>query len=93
MRTADRWLIPGAVEIKLREVPPFGDQVQKGTLLVDFVYRVIDHRVPRTFNPMAVTKVSRLTEVCAFFRMFHRWAPRFLVFTRKVAKNVFRHDA
>jgi hypothetical protein len=47
----------------------------------------------QTFNPMAATKVSRLTEVCAFFRMFHRWAPRFLVFTRKVAKNVLRLDA
>jgi hypothetical protein len=44
MRTANGCLIPGTVEIKLREAPPFGDQVQKGTLLVDFVYRVSDDR-------------------------------------------------
>lgn len=44
VRTSNRCLIPGTVEIKLREAPPFLDQAQKGTLLVDFVYRVFDNR-------------------------------------------------
>jgi hypothetical protein len=49
--------------------------------------------VLRTLNPMAVTKVSRLTEFCAFFRMFQRWALRFLVFPGECSKNVLRHEA